>query len=758
MISEKLQTIYTGVEDIRDAIQEADATLGHGIITTLGDDIRTLNAGVGFELTGEVRHSEEVEKQVEVVDEETGETTTQTVTETEYSYPIETILDTTLRGEEIWTDVIDNLGELTATTVLTNGNIKFTLDTGISITVDPNKTFIRFKDPVVEDIIISNWGTDGKISLAAARTITGFDKKLCDNAEIKYFNEFKYFDGVNYPINYPNNNSNGGSTNSNESLWGIFRNTSLEEIKISPNCTSLGFRAFYNCKSLKEIKFPEGFLNFGAGYLYTAGYFQNCSSLEEIYMPDSLQQIGSNCFSGCTNLKKIRWNNKVPFWVTSNVNGAGLFEKCTSLETIENFPTQFTYKNSFVSAFNGCSSLDTTILDPLFDSVTTILASCFNNTNIWNDHHGRLRFPQDVNISGTYVFNKSGDIGNILELPNTTAPYLYYNSSIGTLILGENVTTIKANAFNHNALAEIILPCTTPPTLENTNAFNYVLDTSYDTSIYVPAQSLQTYKEATNWSDTNIVNHIFAYKDPSTATFCEFPTIAPVPETYTRCSWIGTSSSQHGCINLDYAPSKYAHILMDVEFDSNSTTIIAGNSLYCKFLSTSDYCSASDAGMDLGISAIANSFRIYNSARDSKPQQYWYFNPRHTGEEFYNVRSTLKINRDFIQFHGETHQKVGLDNDWLHPIRLFGSKNSSTAGVNAGTFSKADIKLHRLTICEPNDGTTDFDDVSNYSIKRDYIPVMVNSSSRFGLYERITGELFLSASTANGYNVVGSIE
>ena len=156
MISEKLQTIYTGVKDIRDAIQEADATLGHGIITTLGDDIRTLNAGVGFELTGEVRHSEEVEKQVEVVDEETGETTTQTVTETEYSYPIETILDTTLKGEEIWTDVIDNLGELTATTVLANGNIKFTLDTGISITVDPNKTFIRFKDPVVEDIIVSN--------------------------------------------------------------------------------------------------------------------------------------------------------------------------------------------------------------------------------------------------------------------------------------------------------------------------------------------------------------------------------------------------------------------------------------------------------------------------------------------------------------------------------------------------------------------------------------------------------------------------
>lgn len=756
MISEKLQTIYTGVEDIRDAIQEADATLGHGIITTLGDDIRTLNAGVGFELTGEVRHSEEVEKQVEVVDEETGETTTQTVTETEYSYPIETILDTTLKGEEIWTDVIDNLGELTATTVLANGNIKFTLDTGISITVDPNKTFIRFKDPVVEDIIVSNWGTDGKISLAAARALTGFDLKF-QNSDIQYFNEFKYFDGIYYAC------TSSGAVNlpSNEGASGIFVNCSkLEEIKLSPNHRSLGYRLFANCSSLKSIKFPNGFENFGNGYTYTTGFLSGCSSLEEVEIPDSVTTITSRGFYNCTNLKRIKWSANLPFNPMNNNYMCRLFESCTNLEKIENLPNTYTQAQQGSEMFLNCKKLDFTNIIPLFYQASDINTDMFRESNIWNSANGYLNFSNITSMgTSNYRFSVSNDFGNTIELPNVTNAYLRYNGpSIGKAILGSSLTTIPANAFSNNEIAEIIIQATTPPELANINAFANSLGSTYDVSIYVPAQSLQDYKEATNWSDTNIVNRIFAYKDPSTATFCEFPTIAPVPETYTRCSWIGTSGSQHGCINLDYAPSKYAHILMDIEFDSNNTTIVAGNSMYCKFLSTSDYCSTSDAGMDLGISAIANSFRIYNSARDSKPTQYWYFNPRLTGEEFYNVRSTLKINRDFIQFHGETHQKVGLDNDWLHPIRLFGSKSSSTAGVNAGTFNKADIKLHRLTICEPNEGTTDFDDISNYSVKRDYIPVMVNSGGRFGLYERITGELFLSASTASGYNIIGSID
>lgn len=41
-IASKTQQIYTGCADIRDAIKEADSTLGGGIITTLGNDIRKI--------------------------------------------------------------------------------------------------------------------------------------------------------------------------------------------------------------------------------------------------------------------------------------------------------------------------------------------------------------------------------------------------------------------------------------------------------------------------------------------------------------------------------------------------------------------------------------------------------------------------------------------------------------------------------------------------------------------------------------------
>ena len=765
----RADNILSGVEDVRAALKEYRPYLGNGMVTTLGDDVRAIRfgGGIGFQLNGGVRHSEEVE--VEVEDPDTGEITTETVTE--YTYPVEEIFNGSLidfTADSIWTDVIDNLGELKTVTQLSNGNVKFVLDTGITLTVDPNKTYIRFKDPVVENIIVTNWGTDGKITLAEARAITGFNKAFADNTEIKYFNEFKYFDGVFYESankTYPSNASR-------EDSYGIFHGcTALEEIKLSPNHTSLGWNVFMNCSSLKKINFPDGFTNLGHSYVYSNGYFVGCDSLEEVYMPDSVRYIASNAFYGCENLKKIRWSSNLPYRPYSYQYGDLGFTYCPNLETVENFPQSFDENNTTnirSGDFHYNHKLNTIFLNGILSEATGIGANAFRQVyNFFSDRNGYVSLSSCTSL-GNSAFYEIPTEGNILELPSMTDVNARYNGRvIGKIILNENVTNIKANAFANNELEGIILPATTPPTIENVSAFA----DSIKCPIYVPAESVETYKAATNWSSTtnNIVDRIWAYKDPSTATFCDLPTIAPVPTDYTRMKWIGTGYSEklgvevYNQILLDYAPSKYAHLILDISLprNSNSTGTATGNSQQGCFIGEDGFVSQSGAsGVVLGVSALANSNRMYQSANDGKLNRYWYFNPLITGEDFYE-RSILKINRSFIQFHGETHQKVEQDNDWTYPISLFGYKASANAGNATNLYRKTYIQLFRFSIYEPKAGTVDYDDVANYELVKDYIPVMRNSDRKYGLWERINGVFFTGANNENAqyhYGLTGAFD
>lgn len=66
--------------------------------------------------------------------------------------------------------------------------------------------------------------------------------------------------------------------------------------------------------------------------------------------------------------------------------------------------------------------------------------------------------------------------------------------------LPATITEIKASAFqNCNQLRELHIKATTPPVLENTNALSGA-GTNSVLRIYVPAESVEAYKAATNWA------------------------------------------------------------------------------------------------------------------------------------------------------------------------------------------------------------------------------------------------------------------
>jgi len=106
--------------------------------------------------------------------------------------------------------------------------------------------------------------------------------------------------------------------------------------------TSIGYDAFYNCRSLTSITLPEGVTSIGNYAFY------NCSSLTSITLPEGVTSIGSYTFYNCSSLTSIT----LPEGVTSI--GEDAFRHCSSLMSIT-LPESLTSINQY--AFCYCNKL-----------------------------------------------------------------------------------------------------------------------------------------------------------------------------------------------------------------------------------------------------------------------------------------------------------------------------------------------------------------------------------------------------------------
>jgi len=222
--------------------------------------------------------------------------------------------------------------------------------------------------------------------------------------------------------------------------------SNLTNITIPNSVTSIGWRAFEGCNSLKYNEYENGLYlgNKENPYLFLAGVLDK--NITSFVINKQTKFIGDFAFEGCSKLTNI----SIPNSVISIGNLA--FYKCTSL-------TNITIPNSVTSienhAFSYCSSL-TSIIIP--NSVTSIgwweFEGCSNLTSI--------SIPNSVTSIGDYAFMECSSLTSI-EIPKGVTSIKGYAfkgcSKLTSITIPNSVTSIEGHAFEGcSSLTNIAIP------------------------------------------------------------------------------------------------------------------------------------------------------------------------------------------------------------------------------------------------------------------------------------------------------------
>lgn len=360
--------------------------------------------------------------------------------------------------------------------------------------IDVTGVYVKFADPEVQRICVENWGDGNGITSEQVKTITDIGTKFQGNTLIKTFDEFEKFEEV----------------------------------------TTLGNNAFKDCNSLTHINLKNIVLPLTS---YGTNIFANCSSLETVGEISKLESIPANTFANCPNLTgDLNFNSVTKIWpgnftnqkitklifpelttlggypmghkticsncsdlleirlpklsIFDNMTASGNFiSDCPKLKLID-VSSLTAFANNFLS---NLPALETIIFTP--DKITSIGEKAFHQCENWDA--GDLIFTNVEGDIGTNAFNNCSKIKSI-TIGNGCTEILggafAYCTGLKKLDIGTGLKSASSYLLNNCNLHEIILRATTPPSIH--------LYTWTDLSkcpIYVPDESVEAYKSATNW-------------------------------------------------------------------------------------------------------------------------------------------------------------------------------------------------------------------------------------------------------------------
>ena len=311
--------------------------------------------------------------------------------------------------------------------------------------------------------------------------------EVAQNYSAKYSGRVYIEDNVQY-----NNTTYSVTSIGEQGFWGA----DLEEVVIPASITSIGYRAFKECRYLTSVEFTDN------SQLKTIGEsaFEYCKGLHSLEIPASVTSIGKSAFEFCDFLTDVTFAygsqletiGENAFYKCKNLHslaiptsvsaiGKSAFESCEFLtdvtfadgsqpETIgEN--TFYNCKNlhSLVipasvtsigkSAFYGCTNL-TSVTFADGSQLTTIGKSAFSNCSGLTS----VTIPSGVTAIGERAFNNCQMLTSITipQKVNLINDYTFWNCKGLTAVTfadGSQLTTIGESAFsNCSGLTSVTIP------------------------------------------------------------------------------------------------------------------------------------------------------------------------------------------------------------------------------------------------------------------------------------------------------------
>jgi len=198
------------------------------------------------------------------------------------------------------------------------------------------------------------------------------------------------------------------------------------------------------------------------------GAFYKCTSLTSITIPNSVTSIGAGAFYGCSSLP-----------IENNIRYADTY----AIETIDKTLSVYKLKEDtrFIGefAFRECTSLTSIdIPDSVIYVGNSSFQGCTNLIRANSEIDGVLKLSDNITIIDGQAFHGCKNIKSVF--------------------IGDGITYIGSNAFStFSNLLSITIAAIVPPTVTPYTFNDYATN---NCPIYVPSQSVNAYKSATNWS------------------------------------------------------------------------------------------------------------------------------------------------------------------------------------------------------------------------------------------------------------------
>ena len=302
---------------------------------------------------------------------------------------------------------------------------------------------------------------------------------------------------------------------------GCFSNTGLTSVTLPDNIITLGTEAFSGCKSLVEA-------NLGKGLKQIKDKCFEESGLKSISIPDKCSSIGNEAFSGCASLATVDLGSGVREIPESCFQNSGLtavtlpenvttvgemsFYGCHSLLSVAVYGPKTFEEN----AFSWVETVQDVFIDNLADwCERTIFANSDASPFYWRSDLTKLSslyldgelvenlvIPDGVVKVGDYSFNSCGSIKTVV-IPDgvvTVGKYAFGCPELTKVTIGKTVSSIGDYAFNCRKIEEMTSLNPVPPTV---NEFVYNVS-NLNFPVYVPAGSVDAYKNADGWRWLNI--------------------------------------------------------------------------------------------------------------------------------------------------------------------------------------------------------------------------------------------------------------